>query len=235
MKKLGRIFPNARITNIYASTEMGTVLASDGDVFTPKANTAGLLKIVNGELWIHQSLAGSSEDIIPSGEWYNTGDCVEVISEEPLSFKFTSRKNEIINVGGYNVNPNEVEQALQEIDGIRAARVFAKKNSILGKYCMRGSRPVGRGSGRSLHKSVALKTPATVQNTENNKVCRRVKIYKKRENFPENHEKFLITGISRGWDARLRGKSCSTATPSTESAALCRTKPRNSHGISPKG
>ena len=67
-----------------------------------------------------------------SGEWYNTGDCVEIISENPLSFKFLSRKNEIINVGGYNVNPNEVEQALMEIDGIRAARVFAKKNSILG-------------------------------------------------------------------------------------------------------
>ncbi len=146
MKKLGRIFPNARITNIYASTEMGTVLASDGDVFTPKANTAGLLKIVNGELWIHQSLAGSSEDIIPSGEWYNTGDCVEIISEEPLSFKFTSRKNEIINVGGYNVNPNEVEQALQEIDGIRAARVFAKKNSILGNIVCAEIVPSGGGA-----------------------------------------------------------------------------------------
>ncbi len=132
MEKLSKAFPSARIHNIYASTEMGSVLASKGDIFTPDENTKKLLQIKDGELWIHKSLAGKSENIALSGEWYNTGDCVEIISENPLSFKFLSRKNEIINVGGYNVNPNEVEQALMEIDGIRAARVFAKKNSILG-------------------------------------------------------------------------------------------------------
>lgn len=132
MEKLSKAFPSARISNIYASTEMGSVLASKGDIFTPDENTKKLLQIKDGELWIHKSLAGESENITLSGEWYNTGDCVEIISENPLSFKFLSRKNEIINVGGYNVNPNEVEQALMEIDGIRGARVFAKKNSILG-------------------------------------------------------------------------------------------------------
>ena len=48
--------------------------------------------------------------------------------------------------GGYNVNPNEVEQALQEIDGIRAARVFAKKNSILGNIVCAEVVPSGGGA-----------------------------------------------------------------------------------------
>ena len=86
--KLSKAFPSARISNIYASTEMGSVLASKGDIFTPDENTKKLLQIKDGELWIHKSLAGESENITLSGEWYNTGDCVEIISENPLSFKF---------------------------------------------------------------------------------------------------------------------------------------------------
>lgn len=127
---LKQIFPNAKITNVYASTEAGTLLASNGNDFTIKPEFIDLIKIEENELLIHKSLMGKSEDF--SNEWYYTGDMVEIISQNPLIFRFISRKNEMINVGGYKVNPHEVEEAIREIDGVSEVRVFAKSNSVLG-------------------------------------------------------------------------------------------------------
>ena len=38
----------------------------------------------------------------------------------------------MINVGGYKVNPHEVEDVLLSIENIKEAYVFPKKNSVLG-------------------------------------------------------------------------------------------------------
>ena len=38
----------------------------------------------------------------------------------------------MINVGGYKVNPTEVEETIREINGVADVRVFAKSNSVLG-------------------------------------------------------------------------------------------------------
>ncbi len=128
--KLTGVFPNAKITNVYASTEAGALFGSSKDVFTVKEQHIGLVKIVEEELLIHTSLVGQlGKD---DEEWYKTGDNVEIISNNPLQFKILSRKNEMINVGGYKVNPTEVEEVIQGIDTITNARVFAKKNSVLG-------------------------------------------------------------------------------------------------------
>jgi acyl-coenzyme A synthetase/AMP-(fatty) acid ligase len=130
ISKLRSIFPNAKITNVYASTEAGTLFASDSNIFTIKQGLEHLMKIKNGELLIHQSLLGNSEG--NTEEWYYTGDLVEIISEIPIKFLFLSRKTEMINVGGYKVNPNEVEETIRNIPGITDVRVFAKSNSVLG-------------------------------------------------------------------------------------------------------
>ena len=47
-------------------------------------------------------------------------------------FRFRSRKNELINVGGYKVNPGETEKVILEIEGVQQALVYGKANSILG-------------------------------------------------------------------------------------------------------
>ena len=127
---LKQIFPNAKITNVYASTEAGTLLASNGNDFSIKPEFKGSIKIEENELVIHKSLMGNSDTF--SNEWYQTGDMVEIVSNNPLSFRFVSRKNEMINVGGYKVNPHEVEGAIRQIDGVYDVRVFAKSNSVLG-------------------------------------------------------------------------------------------------------
>ena len=38
----------------------------------------------------------------------------------------------MINVGGYKVNPLEVEEVMRNIPGIAAVRVYGKPNSVLG-------------------------------------------------------------------------------------------------------
>lgn len=131
MAKLEEAFPNARITNVYASTEAGTLFASENDIFSIKSTFESLVKITDeGELWIHRSLTGSF--FTSENEWYNTGDLVEIVAHDPIRFKFLSRKNDMINVGGYKVNPLEVEDVLLTIPGILEARVFSKSNSVLG-------------------------------------------------------------------------------------------------------
>ena len=129
-KHLAEAFPNAKITNVYASTEAGTLFASENDVFTLKAAFQQYIKIEQNELLIHKSLLGNSD--LSTTEWYNTGDMIETISLDPLEFRFLSRKNDVINVGGYKVNTNEVEEALLTMPGIKDVRVFAKSNSVSG-------------------------------------------------------------------------------------------------------
>ena len=57
---------------------------------------------------------------------------IEWIDENQKIFKFVSRKNELINVGGYKVNPNEVEEVLLQNSKIKNAKVFGKPNAVLG-------------------------------------------------------------------------------------------------------
>ena len=130
-----KAFPNARLRNVYASTEAGTILESKDDTFSISDQT--LCKIVDAELFIHKSLLGEGKEFtIEEEEWYATGDLVEVVEHDPLRFRFLQRKNEMINVGGYKVNPYEVEQALESHPLIRQAYVYGKANPVLGNILM---------------------------------------------------------------------------------------------------
>lgn len=133
---LKKAFPKARILNIYASTEAGTLFTSKNDVFLVREDIKSLLKVEDNELFIHSKLLGHSDTIKLVGDWYPTGDMVEIVSEDPLSIRFLSRKSEIINVGGYNVDPYEVEEVLTGYEGISDALVFAKKNRITGNIIL---------------------------------------------------------------------------------------------------
>lgn len=127
------LFPNAKVTNVYASTETGTLFAARGDLFEIKPQIADKVKIEEGELLIHSSLMGMREHATAGEDtWYRTGDLVELCGRDPIRFRFVSRKTEMINVGGYKVNPTEVEDALRSYPGVTDARVGSKKNSVLG-------------------------------------------------------------------------------------------------------
>lgn len=127
-----KIFPNARINNVYASTEAGTLFAAKGDCFQIPELTRDKYKVVDGELLIHKSLLGSSSSFKFTEDFYHSGDLIEWVDETAGLFRFKSRKNELINVGGYKVNPNEVETAIMDIEGVKQAMVYGRANSILG-------------------------------------------------------------------------------------------------------
>ena len=130
---INKIFPNARINNVYASTEAGSLFAAKGDAFLIPENIRDKFLIdENSELLIHKSLLGSSDSFKFDGDYYHSGDLIEWVNQEEGLFKFKSRKNELINVGGYKVNPGEVEEVINSIPGVCQSLVFGKPNSILG-------------------------------------------------------------------------------------------------------
>lgn len=127
-----KIFPSAKINNVYASTEAGSLFAAKGDSFQIPVPIRDKFQVVDDELLIHRSLLGQSDSFKFDEDYYHSGDLIEWVNREEGIFKFKSRKNELINVGGYKVNPGEVENVLNAIEGVRQSFVYGKANSVLG-------------------------------------------------------------------------------------------------------
>lgn len=127
-----KIFPEAKIMNVYASTEAGSLFAAKGDCFQIPEKIRDKFTVVEEELLIHKSLLGKSDSFMFDGDYYHSGDIIEWVNIEESIFKFKSRKNELVNVGGYKVNPGEVEDAINGIKGVEQSLVYGKANSILG-------------------------------------------------------------------------------------------------------
>lgn len=132
ISEVEKAFPNARINNVYGSTETGPLFSSQNDEFYVQEKHIGLIKVVNDELYIHKDLFGKTTQLNLIDDFYPTGDLIEWIDDEQRTFRFTSRKNELINVGGYKVNPYEVEDELTQHSKIRNVRVYGKANAVLG-------------------------------------------------------------------------------------------------------
>lgn len=132
ISQVEKYFPNARINNVYGSTETGPLFSSQNDEFIVRDKHIGLVKVVEDELYIHKDLFGRTTQLNLIDDFYATGDLIEWIDDDQRKFRFTSRKNELINVGGYKVNPYEVEDELTQHPKIRNVRVFGKPNAVLG-------------------------------------------------------------------------------------------------------
>ncbi|MET4560721.1 acyl-coenzyme A synthetase/AMP-(fatty) acid ligase [Lysinibacillus parviboronicapiens] len=130
--KLKAVFPNAKMINIYASTEAGSLFTAQHDTFEISLEHQQWVKITaQQELCIHHSLLGHSESLSLVNDWFHTGDLVEMVDD--THFKFQSRQSDMINVGGYKVNPLEVENILMQVPGVIDILVKSKKNSVTGE------------------------------------------------------------------------------------------------------
>lgn len=127
-----QIFPKAKINNIYASTEAGSIFAAKGENFQIPKIISDKIKVEEEELLIHRSLLGKSDSFTFSNDFYHTGDLIEWIDKEEGLFRFKGRNNELINIGGYKVNPLEIETAILQIPEVLQVMVYGKANSILG-------------------------------------------------------------------------------------------------------
>lgn len=132
---VGRIethFPNARINNIYASTEAGSLFVGHGDLLSvPESLRRFVAFSVNNEILIHKSLLGNSDGLETDGDWFNTGDIVD--EPNPTGFRIQGRSSDFINVGGYKVNPHEVEATIRTVAGVHEVRCHGISNPVTGK------------------------------------------------------------------------------------------------------
>jgi acyl-coenzyme A synthetase/AMP-(fatty) acid ligase len=132
IENIKKVFPKSKVFNVYASTEAGSIFATNGSSFSIPKTLTDKLKIYNLEVYIHRSFMGELIDKKMDGEWYATGDLVEWVDDAKTSFRFVSRKNEMINIGGYKVNPTKVEDVIYSVCFVKCVSVYGKANSVLG-------------------------------------------------------------------------------------------------------
>lgn len=128
--QLKEAFPVAKINNIYATTEFGSLLISKGEYFEVPDKIKDLVLCKEGALFVHRSLL--SENDSSQDEWYDTGDKIDVVSKDPLRIKILGRTTNIINIGGNKVDPKEVEEIINGHEDVQIASVYSRPNSLVG-------------------------------------------------------------------------------------------------------
>ena len=122
-------YPQAKITQVYATTELGEVFrVADGKPGFPanwlgKALPGGVRLATrrDGEL-----LVQLSRDTAEVG----TGDLVERRGDR---YEFVGRRTDVIIVGGAKVFPSRVEEVVRGVPGIAEARVYGLPSAITGE------------------------------------------------------------------------------------------------------
>jgi acyl-CoA synthetase (AMP-forming)/AMP-acid ligase II len=124
-----KTFPKVKITQVYATTELGEVYrVADGRPGFPVAwlgkalpGGARLSLRTDGEL-----LVRLSRDTAEIG----TGDLVERKGDR---YEFTGRRSDVIVVGGAKVYPKRVEELIRSVPGIVEARVYGLPSAVTGE------------------------------------------------------------------------------------------------------
>lgn len=142
LDRIKALFPDAGVTHIYASTEAGALFAvRDGRAGFPAAwleqTVEGVqLRLRDGVLQVrspramHGYVPGTGADPLTSDGWMDTRDRAGVVGDR---IEFLGRRDAMINVGGGNVSPEEVEAVLLQVPGIADVRVSGLKNPISGE------------------------------------------------------------------------------------------------------
>ncbi|QNE20298.1 long-chain fatty acid--CoA ligase [Kribbella qitaiheensis] len=136
LDRLHEIFPDARISWIYASSEVGaSIVVHDGKAGFPKAwldrdpdpeSERPILHVENDELIISSPHHGAGLEGA-----HRTGDRVEFVDDRVL---ITGRLDtDEINVGGSKVSAGLVRNVLMGHPAVAWARVFARKAPLVGR------------------------------------------------------------------------------------------------------
>jgi acyl-CoA synthetase (AMP-forming)/AMP-acid ligase II len=137
---LQRLFPGARISQVYAATEFGsTVSVRDRrnglpvSVLDRTDDGGAQMKIVDGELHIRSRvgmIGYYGQPDIAEAEWRPTGDLVHVDGDRVY---FVGRSTETINVGGVKVHPLPVEELVGAVDGVELVHAYGRPNALTGQ------------------------------------------------------------------------------------------------------
>ena len=129
LEQAKQLFPNAKITHVYATTELGEVFrVTDSQagfpiewIGRPLPGGVRLSMRRDGELLVQ--LSRDTAEVA-------TGDLVE---RRGKRFEFTGRRSDVIVVGGAKVFPKRVEEILRGVPGIADARVYGLPSAITGE------------------------------------------------------------------------------------------------------
>lgn len=137
--QLREVFPEARISQIYAASEFGSSgsmrdarAGLSVDVLERGDDALVDMRIVDGELWVRSAtgmLGYFGDPPVDPDAWRPTGDLVEVVGDR---VEFRGRSSEIINVGGVKVHPLPVEERVGAVPGVDVARVWGRPNRLTG-------------------------------------------------------------------------------------------------------
>ncbi|HWE33158.1 MAG TPA: class I adenylate-forming enzyme family protein [Solirubrobacteraceae bacterium] len=139
IERLAELFPDARISHVYAGTEFGSVVSvRDGrsgmplSVLERSSDAPAQLRIVDGELQIRSrvGMLGYHEAQDNDEDWRPTGDLVEVRGDR---IHFVGRTSEIINVGGAKIHPLPIEELVCKLEGVQIAAVYGRPNAVTGQ------------------------------------------------------------------------------------------------------
>ncbi len=133
LQGIREVFPEARICNIFASTEFGSLLVSSDNCFRIPDYYRDKVRVDQGQLLVHHSLLAESEKrAVDSTGFCQTGDMCQVISDDPLTVRFVARQSDFFTVGGANVNPYQVEDCVKQLPEVKDALAFPVPNPVTG-------------------------------------------------------------------------------------------------------
>lgn len=139
LEELRDRFPEARVSQVYASTEFGSgAAANDAENGLPLSvldrgpDADVQMRIVDGELHVRSRVGMLGYYGMPDdGEaWRPTGDMVEIRGDR---IHFVGRSVEIINVGGVKVHPLVIEEKAMGVPGVRLAHARGRANPVAGQ------------------------------------------------------------------------------------------------------
>jgi acyl-coenzyme A synthetase/AMP-(fatty) acid ligase len=132
LDELKSLYPRARISHLYASTEAGVgFIVNDGRAGFPTewldTRTPGrpLLSVQNDLLWIESPYAAAD-----CSGLYCTGDVVSIRGDR--AYILGRSDLGILNIGGQKIAAHAVEQAMLKHPNVAWCKVYAKKAPIVG-------------------------------------------------------------------------------------------------------
>jgi len=139
LESLTKLFPNAKISQVYAGNEFGSV-GSVRDhrsglpvsVLSRGEDADVQVRIVDGELQVRSRfgmLGYYGEPDVGDG-WLGTGDLVRVEDDRIV---FIGRATETINVGGVKVHPLPVEEIAGKVPGVDLVRAYGRPSPVTGQ------------------------------------------------------------------------------------------------------
>lgn len=143
MEQLCQLLPHSRLYNTYASTETGIICSYEFSKYGCQPGVLGKpmkhssVRIEDGRVvcsgpTIMSGYLGNPEataKVLKEGEVY-TSDTGSI--DENGMLHLQGRMDDIINVGGYKVNPSEVEDAAQAYEGIQDCICIPTQHPLLG-------------------------------------------------------------------------------------------------------